>query len=628
MSGMKSNSHSRKEDFHYLLRGMKLINRLEPKLLWFGISDNILKALKPFVSIYFTARILDELLGARSAARLVLYVALLIGLNFLLSLEIILSSRRDVCILSLSHKQVQMMSEKIMTMDYQNAEDANMHKMYQQIQDRCFFMGRDLWAVEEKAENLVRCAVTIAASVGLAIPLFFTSGAKGLTGLKAVVSSPWFSAGMAVIVIISAAVSVVLSIRQNTRELELSKDDEFNLRNRVFDFYTSYLEDYKTGKDVRLYRQENLIMKEINRALEYVMKLTARIAGMRGNYAALRAAISVGAAGLVYLFVGLKALAGLLLVGGIVRYTGSITQFIEGLSTLMNQLADLSMMTEDFRLYFEFIDYPNVQVHGGRSIEQTENGSGAHEIVFDNVSFRYPGTEADIIKNVNLKLKYGVRMAVVGMNGSGKTTMIKLLCRLYDPTEGRILLDGTDIREYDLETYQKLFAVVFQDYKLFAFSIGENVTVSDEYDKAKAETALRQAGIWERIEKMEKRMETPIYKECYEDGVEISGGEAQKIAIARALYRDAPFVILDEPTAALDPISEFEIYSRFDEMIQKKTAVYISHRLSSCRFCHNIAVFDDGRIVQQGSHEELLKQDGGKYSALWNAQAQYYADGA
>ena len=209
------------------------------------------------------------------------------------------------------------------------------------------------------------------------------------------------------------------------------------------------------------------------------------------------------------------------------------------------------------------------------------------------------------------------------MNGSGKTTFVKLLCRLYDPTEGRILLNGRDIREYNSEEYRRLFAVVFQDFQLFALPLGENVAASMQYDEKRAQECLEKAGIGAWAAKLPKGLRQPLYT-VEDDGVNISGGEAQKIAIARALYKDAPFVVLDEPTAALDPIAEADIYSRFREMTDQKGALYISHRLSSCRFCDTIAVFHDGRLVQEGNHEELLSQEKGQYARLWQAQAQWY----
>ena len=217
-------------------------------------------------------------------------------------------------------------------------------------------------------------------------------------------------------------------------------------------------------------------------------------------------------------------------------------------------------------------------------------------------------------------------IGIAGGTGSGKTTMIKLLCRLYDPTEGYITLNGIDITKYDYEDYLALFSVVFQDFRLFSFSLGENVACTQDYDADKVLSCLNIAGMKERVSSLPDGLKSVIYKDFDENGIEISGGEAQKIAIARALYKDAPFVILDEPTASLDPIAEYEIYSRFNDMVENKTAVYISHRLSSCRFCDKIAVFHEGEMIQFGSHEDLLKDTNGKYYELWNAQAQYYTD--
>jgi len=197
---------------------------------------------------------------------------------------------------------------------------------------------------------------------------------------------------------------------------------------------------------------------------------------------------------------------------------------------------------------------------------------------------------------------------------------------LYDPTEGEILLDGINIKEYDYSQYTELFSVVFQDFYLFPFEIGANVAVNSEYDVGLVNECLDGAGFTERMEAMPNGLNSMLYKSFDEDGVQISGGEAQKIALARALYRDAPFVILDEPTAALDPIAEYDVYTTFDQTIGGKSAVFISHRLSSCRFCHDIAVFDAGKLIQRGSHDDLLTDEKGMYRELWEAQAQHYVD--
>ena len=231
-----------------------------------------------------------------------------------------------------------------------------------------------------------------------------------------------------------------------------------------------------------------------------------------------------------------------------------------------------------------------------------------------------------VLSHVNITLETGSKMALVGKNGAGKSTFVKLLCRLYDPTEGEILLNGINIKEYDYYEYMKVFSVVFQAYKLFSFSLAENVSASLDFNHDRIEECLGKAGFGERLETMTEGIHTNIYQ-LQEKGIELSGGEAQKIAIARALYKNAPVVILDEPTSALDPVSEYDIYKRFDDMVEEKTTLYISHRMSSCRFCDRIIVFDEGGIVQSGTHDELLTEKDKLYSQLWNAQAQYYFSG-
>ena len=252
-----------------------------------------------------------------------------------------------------------------------------------------------------------------------------------------------------------------------------------------------------------------------------------------------------------------------------------------------------------------------------------ELDSDKFEIEFKNVSFRYPGAENDSLKNINIKINNGEHLAVVGRNGSGKTTFIKLMCRLYDVTEGEIRINGINIKDYTEDSINKLYSVVFQDFQMFSLPLSDNICSGKNCDREKMLDCLEQANIKERVLNMPEQEQTYLYKNVDKSGVEISGGEAQKLALARALYKDSPVVILDEPTAALDPVAENEIYNRFNSFVENKTAIYISHRLSSCVFCSRIAVFDNAELVEKGTHTQLLENNG-KYSELWNAQAQYY----
>jgi len=250
-----------------------------------------------------------------------------------------------------------------------------------------------------------------------------------------------------------------------------------------------------------------------------------------------------------------------------------------------------------------------------------------YEFTFENVSFSYPKAEKPALKNLSLTVKAGERLAVVGLNGAGKSTFIKLLLRLYEPSEGRILLNGTDIREYDKEEYYRIFGPVFQDVNLFAFPLAENVSMKSpaDTDKQRAKKCLEDAGLSEKLTELSQGVDTEILKVIHDDGVDLSGGEKQKLALARALYKDAPVVVLDEPTAALDALAEAKLYQDFDKLIGNKTAVYISHRLSSTQFCAHVAMFKDGEMIEYGTHESLLAQDGA-YAEMFRIQARYYLE--
>ncbi len=378
---------------------------------------------------------------------------------------------------------------------------------------------------------------------------------------------------------------------------------------------------------MRIYRQDLICDKHNrNKTGTFSSKgIFARLArGSMGLYRAASGAVSVIFTGLAYTYVCLKAWAGAFGLGAVTQYVASITKLSGGVSSLISTLGDMRNNASFLEQVFAFLDIPNEMYQGSLTVEKRRDRN--YQVEFKNVSFKYPGSSQYALRNVSMKFEIGKRLAVVGQNGSGKTTFIKLLCRLYDPTEGAILLNGIDIRKYNYREYMNIFSVVFQDFKLFSLKLGENVASGMDYDEERVMDCLHKAGFAENLAKMQKGIETYLYKDYDKDGVNVSGGEAQKIAIARALYKDAPFIILDEPTAALDPVAEAQVYAGFDEIVGDKTAIYISHRLSSCKFCDEILVFDRGRIIQQGSHALLLADEQGKYHELWQAQAQYYTE--
>ena len=394
---------------------------------------------------------------------------------------------------------------------------------------------------------------------------------------------------------------------------------------RELSYYVSdYLEKESSGKSIRLFHQQPLIWGHMEELFGKMCGFQAKGFRKWVQIDSITSGIKNLILCIIYFYLGILALKGVLSAGDIFLYAGSLAVFTNSFSIWVSILTQLAGNTKYLKAYFDFLDIPNKKYEGVLPVEKRDDDR--YELEFSNVSFRYPGSEEYVLRNFSIHFQIGERLAVVGRNGSGKTTFIKLLCRLYDPTEGEILLNGIDIRKYDYQEYLSLFSVVFQDFKLTAFPLGQNVSASMDYDKDKVKEALIRVGLGELLRKFEmgQGLETPLYTDFDVDGVDISGGEAQKIAIARALYHDAPFEILDEPTAALDPLAEYDVYSKFDDLVGTKTAVYISHRLSSCQFCNDIIVIDKGSVVQHGSHGELAEDRQGLYYKLWNAQAQYY----
>jgi len=442
------------------------------------------------------------------------------------------------------------------------------------------------------------------------------------------------AAGWLVLAAILLTSAAVLRLRAYFRKrnsdfiYHFGKDPEEKeeLTNFSWQFGQGTMFDYKNGKDIRIYGSYDLMKRWTTEAFTHKRFRDMVVKGAKGDAGSgfLSSALTGMISGGAYLIVVLIALAGEITIGNVVRFAGCLSKLLGSLKELLDTLSEFALSARRQLSTLALIELEDEMYKGRLPLEKRSDNE--YQIEFKNVSFQYPGTDSYALKNFSMKLKIGEKLAIVGMNGSGKTTMIKLLCRLYDPQEGEILLNGVDIRKFKQEEYSRLFSVVFQDYKLFAFPLGQNVAVNQNYDPGQAQKCLEEAGFGERLSRMERGLDTYLYKNYDDSGLEISGGEEQKIAIARAIYKNAPFILLDEPTAALDPKAEYEIYTNFDRIAGSKTAIYISHRLSSCRFCEKIAVFHEGQLVQLGSHEELLAQKEGKYHEMWNAQAQYYAD--
>ncbi len=578
-------------------------------------------AASPLVTIWFSAQLLNELAGSRNPAALRNWVLLTLGATAgIMLLNAILQHWREAEESTFYAKMQSVFGKKRLDMDFPNADSQRVYELQSQIWQSQNFTGYGLRQSIEIFRSGCNALFQIIGGIGLSLGLFFAKipQASGLGFLN----SPLFTVGFIALLFAAALAAPVCATKGNSYWER--NDEQGTFGNRVFGYFSSASSNRARMADMRFYKQQAIAENYLEKNNTFSMKSTfAQYAkGPMGLLIALSSCVSAFLTGLIYLLVCIKAWAGAFGLGTATQYIGSVTSFFGGFSELMKCIGVMRINSSFLDTVFELLDTPNTMYQGSLTTEKRSDIQ--YDVEFRDVSFKYPGSEAYALRHVNMKFKVGSRLAVVGMNGSGKTTFIKLLCRLYDPTEGEILLNGINIRKYRYDDYMKIFSVVFQDFQLLALPLGQNVAASQTYDAARVLDCLNKAGFGEKLAKMPHGLDTYLYKSVDTEGVDVSGGEAQKIAIARALYKDSPFIILDEPTAALDPIAEAEIYSKFDEIAGDKTAVYISHRLSSCKFCDEIAVFDSGSVIQQGTHSDLLADESGKYFELWNAQAQYY----
>ena len=618
------NKMTKKEMLKLTLRALRDINRCQPgKLVAIGLST-VVSALSPYVTVWFSAQLINELAGARRADELWYWVVLtLTATAFVGLLSAVLRRWTAALDTSFYQKKNWMFTEKFMNMDYADSDKQHTRDLFAQIEQNANWGGMGLNKAAWLFERLIKSTVGLLGAVALTVSLF-TLPVPDTAGTLTVLNNPLFALALLAVMVLILWLTAVSSVAFNRKWAEAAESATFG--NRMWSSFCTLPDDKKKLLDVRTYGQYEVLEG-------WMEKETPFLPGggfdkMFRGWASRLVSVSEGSVaiftGFVYVFTCLKALGGAFGIGSVTQYVSAVTALSEHLGSLLTVFAEIEGNAGFLKTTYEFLDIPNSMYQGSLTTEKRNDRQ--YDVEFRNVSFKYPGSEKYALKNVNMKFKVGNRLAVVGENGSGKTTFIKLLCRLYDPTEGEILLNGIDIRKYNYRDYMDIFSVVFQDFQLMSQPLGANVAGRAEYDRERAEKALIDAGFGDRLARMEKGLDTMLFKQLDKDGVDISGGERQKIAIARALYKDSPFIILDEPTAALDPIAEAEIYSKFNDIAGDKTAIYISHRLSSCKFCDEIAVFHEGGVIQQGSHDSLLADESGKYYELWNAQAQYYTE--
>ncbi|EOU1469912.1 ABC transporter ATP-binding protein [Clostridium perfringens] len=561
----------------------------------------ILASIAPFIGIFLPKFLIDELLGQR---RIEIILMTLIGF-FLLSSVVNYSIAWLRCAYSprvtkIRTDYITMISDKIMKMDFKNTEDPEVLNKIKSVMNAVMSNNT---GVEGVYHTLLGLFGRLTAFVGyISIVLFL---------------SPWILLFLIINVLISYALTMrVKKYEYSQKEKAADKD-----RRTFYVFDTMY--DFAYGKDIRIYDLKNILIDKFKKFRGERIDISNDVQEKQLKVKIVDVILLVIRECVVYGYLIYNVLFTGMGIGDFTMYFSTINGFGDWMKGILDDLANIkaqNMYLDDMR---EFLEIKSENKEKTRDIPI----DSSYEIEFKNVSFKYPKTDKYIYKNLSLKIKKGQRLAIVGINGAGKTTFVKLLCRLYEPTSGEILINGVNIKDFSKEEYYKILSVVFQDIKTFAFTVAENVSLEnlEDVDREKVLHCIEKAGVGDKINSLKKGIDTSLLKILDGEGIELSGGENQKLALARALYKNGKIVILDEPTSALDAVAEYNIYKGFDELIGDKTAIYISHRLASTKFCDVIAFFENGEIVEYGTHEELLKKNG-KYSDMFNIQAQYYKE--
>ena len=591
---------------------IKLLWAMDRKFPVIVILQGGLNALLFYLPVLLVARILDLLVYRENSADPVsIAVVGLVGIWLLKGVKALLEKEMKTRSYQIAMRFETLVPVNTLNISFSDLESDYAKEMRARIlADRSW--GSGFFGVADKFCNLCNSGFELLGSVIMLIPL-----AMQVSGSAAgkVAAALLFNIGLAVV---GASVYAKWYQKKESAAMNQMTQAEKNSRFWYMDEGGSGAIGAQSLKDIFMYRAKKMIQKTVDTEREGVRKNVFTIARINGAGGLGTGMIQGILLCVSYYCVLALAIAGTITVGMVLRYAQAIFQACMSVSASIR-------LAEEFRTdvgrIASTLEYLNLEAEKTKGDSFTEMTKGVIE--FRNVSFRYPGTKELVLDHVSLKIEPSEKIAVVGKNGSGKTTLVKLLCRLYEPEEGEILWNGKNIREYDLREWQKIFAIVFQDYSLLSLTLGQNVAASEQYEAERAKEVLQLAGFGERLNKLKKGLETVVYPEYEQDGVSFSGGEEQKIAIARAIYKGGQICILDEPTAALDPVSESRVYESFDEIVKGKTAVYISHRLSSCKFSDRIFVLDNGKIAESGTHEALLSQNG-LYAQLWQAQAQYY----
>ena len=602
-----------KERFHAICRFLTMVSQGNHRVLFWLLGSAFAAATLPYLSLFFSARILNLLLAKSYRACLYTVVVFLLTQYGLGLFEKIcrqyLDGQKELCLARTEQK----ITAKALELEFEKFEKTETMDAIRRTNVSSMGSGN-------VGDQLIVIHTLITSLLSVLYALFFLLRLFLLSDSS---RNNFFTSSFSMLaLLLLCGVQLALSSRINRRstqkKIELNQGNDHS--NSVANYLVNVMLEERRADDIRIGHLDHFLDVQFGKAMEHFLPMYldfARFSAMTDGKNALLSLLSNFAA---YLVIGARALYGVLPIGDVLLYAGSVTRAMSDLQTFLATGSEFDYINSYLSTYEDFIAQPSMAYDGTLPIEKRDDGQ--YEFAFHDVSFSYPGTNIPVLEHVTLSFAVGEKTALVGRNGAGKTTLIKLLCRLYEPTSGYITLNGIDIRKYSYKEYTQAFSVVFQDFHLFSLPLDENIAAGTEIDEAALQSSLAKVGLTECVQRLPQGTHTRLYNNNG-TGVDLSGGEAQRTAIARALYKDAPFVILDEPTAALDPIAEAEIYEQFSQMISGKTAVYISHRMSSCKFCDRIVVLDHGRIAEDGTHDTLLANHG-IYANLYETQAQYY----
>jgi ATP-binding cassette subfamily B protein len=602
-----------KERFHAICRFLTMVSQGNHRVLFWLLGSAFAAATLPYLSLFFSARILNLLLAKSYRACLYTVVVFLLTQYGLGLFEKIcrqyLDGQKELCLARTEQK----ITAKALELEFEKFEKTETMDAIRRTNVSSMGSGN-------VGDQLIVIHTLITSLLSVLYALFFLLRLFLLSDSS---RNNFFTSSFSMLaLLLLCGVQLALSSRINRRstqkKIELNQGNDHS--NSVANYLVNVMLEERRADDIRIGHLDHFLDVQFGKAMEHFLPMYldfARFSAITDGKNALLSLLSNFAA---YLVIGARALYGVLPIGDVLLYAGSVTRAMSDLQTFLATGSEFDYINSYLSTYEDFIAQPSMAYDGTLPIEKRDDGQ--YEFAFHDVSFSYPGTNIPVLEHVTLSFAVGEKTALVGRNGAGKTTLIKLLCRLYEPTSGYITLNGIDIRKYSYKEYTQAFSVVFQDFHLFSLPLDENIAAGTEIDEAALQSSLAKVGLTDRVQQLPQGVRTRLYNNNG-SGVDLSGGEAQRTAIARALYKDAPFVILDEPTAALDPIAEAEIYEQFSQMISGKTAVYISHRMSSCKFCDRIVVLDHGRIAEDGTHDTLLANHG-IYANLYETQAQYY----